>query len=215
MMAVLGAVLVVTSDPDEPWLRDVAARWATGGSTVTWCSPGFRALVAASGHDAVLLRAPGSQVLPWLAPAVHVLTERPTPGWRPRGSVVVPSPAERRALRANGLRCPIHVVPTGPAQRCAKLLAGVLVARAMARGHCRRRARPDLSTVVGFTAPATGLTLRATDEIWTDGEQAVALLHGCDEVDARIAMARQGITPTFARLATDDDLLLGPALIAG
>lgn len=96
-------------------------------------------------------------------------------------------------------------------ERGADLLAGILLARATATGRSRRQARPDLSTVAGFPWPADGLALRATDEVWVDGHRAVALLHGCDEVDAWIALARQGSTPTFVRLATGTDLLTGPA----
>ncbi|HEY0805881.1 MAG TPA: hypothetical protein VGD84_12480 [Pseudonocardiaceae bacterium] len=358
-MAGLRAVLVVAGQPaTDRWLRQVAARWAATGIGVTWLaghadglpsdetvdgvrvlrtrgSVAWRACALVGGHDAVLVRhpGPGSRMLSRVAPVVHLVTESPAGRWRPRGSVVVRSPAERRALRADlGLRQPIFVVPqalsaapaaqrrsavpcfavsglsgdatvrdsgdaapldeawvlvstAGPAtwdatvveaarrglpciarpgsaladvivdgvtgwladdvdarlapaladladpvvaawmaehcramaarlgvERGADLLAGVLQASTTAAGHCRRRARPDLSTVVGCPLPTGGLALRATDEVWTDGDRAVALLHGCDEVDARIALARQGITPTFVRLATATDLLVGPAL---
>jgi hypothetical protein len=116
-----------------------------------------------------------------------------------------PVRAARMAENCRGLAARLSV------ERGADLLAGILSARANATGRSRRNARPDLSTVAGFPWPAQGLTLRATDEIRVDGQHAVALLHGCDEVDARMALARQGSTPTFVRLATGTDLLAGPA----
>jgi hypothetical protein len=85
-------------------------------------------------------------------------------------------------------------------------------------GSDRRTARSDLSTVVRFPLPASGeVSLRTTDELSTvavddtdmTGE-AVALLHGCDEIDAQSVLLRQGIAPTSVRLATDVDLLTGP-----
>jgi hypothetical protein len=334
---------------EDRWLHLVAARWAASGTAVTWLADRAAGLPVQEmvdgvqvvrgkrawrrGFDAVLVRHPSSPVLPWLTPTVHLVSG--FAGRRaPRGTVVVRSPAERRALRAMwGLRHPIFVVPPGlpvlppkarsatpcvavsgaddatlreiasavpgvrvgdvavldrawllvsstpgwdgavveaarrgvpcvarpnsaladvmvgwlgdagigalvatalaeladpvvaarmaescrelagrlGVERGADLLAGILSATANATGRSRRSARPDLSTVVGFPWPADGVTFRATDEVWVDGEHAVALLHGCDEVDARIALARQGSTPDFVRLATGADLLAGPA----
>jgi hypothetical protein len=113
--------------------------------------------------------------------------------------------------------------------RTARLLAGVVVERLAEAGHRsaggadRRTARSDLSTVVRFPLPPAGeMSFRATDELSTGDAAlddtggpgaAVALLHGCDEIDAEAVLLRQGVTPTSVRLATDLDLLLGPAAI--
>ncbi len=228
--------ILVVADPGERWLRAVAGQWAgTSQVRVTWLAgrgtPAvqvvdgvrmvrtrgtvvWRAITLAGRHDAVLVgqsgRRSGLRLVALETPVVHVVDEW-TARWRPRGSVVVGSPAQRRALRADGgWRRPIFVVPRNMPQRGADLLAGVLMARLTEASRSRRRARPDMSTVVGYPSSSPAPVLRATDEVWTDGDRAVALLHGCDGEDARNALARHGITPTFVRLATDADLLLGP-----
>jgi hypothetical protein len=232
----LRGVLVVT-DAEDRSLRAVAVCWAAAGIRVTWLaghglpadetvdgvrlvrtrgSMARRACALAGRHDAVLVLGSATRLVARVAPVVWLVDEWPTQRWRPNGTVVVGSPAQRRALRADtGLRRPIFVVPPDPIERAADLLAGVLTARATATGRSRRRARPDLSTVVGFPVQAGVPAFRATDEVWIDGDRAVALLHGCDEEDARIAVARQHSTPTFVRLATDADLLHGPAATQG
>ncbi|MCC9144281.1 MULTISPECIES: glycosyltransferase family 4 protein [unclassified Arthrobacter] len=101
--------------------------------------------------------------------------------------------------------------------RSAALLAGVLIEEMRAtRGirSQRRRARSDMSALVRFATPANfdpSTSLRATDEVITDGPQTAILLNGCDETDAMGVMRRMGIFESDISLADREGILTGPS----
>ena len=102
--------------------------------------------------------------------------------------------------------------------RSAALLAGVLVEESGFTGDFRvqrRRARSDMAAHARFRSPARFdpyRALRATDEVVEDGDEICALLHGCDETDARSVLHRLGIFDAEVTLANRSGVLAGPAL---
>ncbi len=84
--------------------------------------------------------------------------------------------------------------------------------RAARRDGPRRRARFDIAALVrlpaGVRVPAGAL--RVTDEVVEAGGAVGVLLNGCDEFDALGVLDRLGIEGARVRLATHDDLMLGP-----
>ncbi|MFD9702567.1 glycosyltransferase family 4 protein [Lentzea sp. NPDC059081] len=96
--------------------------------------------------------------------------------------------------------------------------AGLLTAavehemRANRRDGLRRRARFDTAALVRLPAgvPVPATALRVTDEVAEAGGTVGVLLNGCDEFDALGVLDRLGIEGAQVRLATHDDLLLGP-----
>lgn len=100
--------------------------------------------------------------------------------------------------------------------RSAALLAGVLGAEIERRGrdHGNRRAvRSDMSTAVRFRIPrdVPAPRGRLTDQVVVAGEFGVALLHGCDELDAESVLARWNVEPVSIELASEEHLLAGVA----
>ena len=110
--------------------------------------------------------------------------------------------------------------------RSAELLAGVVLSEVDARGQAgraparppwrrrgRRTARSDMTTLVRFVhhdAPGAVNQLRRTDEVAVDGHDVIALMRGCDEVDALHVLERVGAVEARVRLATRHELLAGP-----
>ncbi|WP_410567341.1 glycosyltransferase [Amycolatopsis sp. cmx-4-61] len=94
--------------------------------------------------------------------------------------------------------------------RTARLVAAAVEHEigAARRDARRRRARFDIAAVLwlpeGVRVPSGAL--RVTDEVAGAG----VLLNGCDEFDALGVLERLGIEGARVRLATHDDLLLGP-----
>lgn len=120
--------------------------------------------------------------------------------------------------------------------RSAELLAGVVLSEIHAfrradrapagrfapdrprrrRATTRRRARSDMTTLARFTHvdPAVAARgLRLTDEVAVQGRDVVALMRGCDEVDALHVLERLGAGDPRVRLATRHELLAGPRLV--
>lgn len=101
--------------------------------------------------------------------------------------------------------------------RSAALLAGVLMEET--KGTPRRRGRDwkgfrrDISTIARFDAP-TGIdlssVLAATDEVAEGRGKAVAILKGCDEFEASVALKKVGVEDAELWLATRSELLAGP-----
>ena len=116
--------------------------------------------------------------------------------------------------------------------RSAELLAGVVLSelahrrpgrrpvpadRPGRRSHTRRTARSDMTTLARFLHddPAgAARDLRLTDEVAVRGREVVALMRGCDEVDAYAVLDRIGARDSRVRLATRHELLAGPDLVA-
>lgn len=104
--------------------------------------------------------------------------------------------------------------------RSAQLLAGVLVEESkgvrLRRGHNRKCVRRDMSTVARFGASAglelSGL-LNATDEIAESEGTMVAVLKGCDEFEASVALKKVGVEGAELWPATRHDLLAGPGVV--
>jgi glycosyltransferase involved in cell wall biosynthesis len=93
---------------------------------------------------------------------------------------------------------------------------------ALHRAATRRRARSDMTTVAHFTHDRpwdAAAALRLTDEVAVraPGEgapgEAVALLRGCDEVDALAVLGRVGAKDPYVRLASRHELLGGPTVV--
>lgn len=101
--------------------------------------------------------------------------------------------------------------------RSAALLAGVLMEETKEtprpRDRSRRTVRCDMSTVARFNAP-TGVDLssilNATDEVAESGGTTVAVLKGCDEFEASVALKNLGVEDAVLWSATRSDLLAGP-----
>ncbi|MCD2192366.1 glycosyltransferase family 4 protein [Actinomycetospora endophytica] len=95
---------------------------------------------------------------------------------------------------------------------------------ALHRAATRRKARSDMTTLARFTHDRpwdAAAALRLTDEASVrvlDGPQSqgpgevVALLRGCDEVDALAVLGRIGAQEPHVRLASRHELLGGPAV---
>ncbi|WP_053732359.1 glycosyltransferase family 4 protein [Nocardia sp. NRRL S-836] len=98
--------------------------------------------------------------------------------------------------------------------RTAGLLAAAVEheVRTTRRDGPRRRARFDIATAVRLPAGARvpAGALRVTDEVVEAGGAVGVLLNGCDEFDALGVLDRLGIEGAHVRLATHDDLMLGP-----
>ncbi|MFD7656304.1 glycosyltransferase family 4 protein [Actinosynnema sp. NPDC059797] len=98
--------------------------------------------------------------------------------------------------------------------RTARLLAAAVEHQVGADRHRaqRRRARSDIAALVRLPAGARipAGALRVTDEVAEEGGAVGALLNGCDEFDALGVLERLGVEGARVRLATHDDLLLGP-----
>lgn len=103
--------------------------------------------------------------------------------------------------------------------RSAALLAGVLLQETKENAHRHRRRtndiRRDMSTVARFEAPVgvdLSSLLAPTDEIFESEGTAVAILKGCDEFEASIALSKAGIENAELWPASRSDLLAGPRL---
>ncbi|MEJ2868906.1 glycosyltransferase family 4 protein [Actinomycetospora sp. OC33-EN08] len=89
---------------------------------------------------------------------------------------------------------------------------------ALHRAATRRRARSDMTVLARFThdePTEAAATLRLTDEvsICLGRNQVLALLRGCDEVDALGVVGRLGAKDPHVRLASRPELLGGPAIV--
>jgi hypothetical protein len=101
--------------------------------------------------------------------------------------------------------------------RSAELLAGVLMeetaGRLRPRGRKRAHTRRDMATVARFDLPQgaeLSSILNATDEVAEDGGNIVAVLKGCDEFEASVALKKIGVDDAVLWSATRSDLLAGP-----
>jgi hypothetical protein len=96
---------------------------------------------------------------------------------------------------------------------------------ALHRAATRRRARSDMTTVAHFVHDRpwdAAAALRLTDEVAVRVDdashpegpgQVVALLRGCDEVDALAVLGRVGAREPHVRLASRHELLGGPTAV--
>lgn len=89
---------------------------------------------------------------------------------------------------------------------------------ALHRAATRRRARSDMTVLARFSHPEpaeAAAALRLTDEvsICLGRNRVLALLRGCDEVDALGAIGRLGAQEPYVRLASRPELLGGPAIV--
>ncbi|MGO4186241.1 glycosyltransferase family 4 protein [Pseudarthrobacter sp. TAF60_1] len=103
--------------------------------------------------------------------------------------------------------------------RSSALLAGVLMEQTKGasrlRGINRRGVRRDMSTVAQFILPAGAALssiLTATDEVAESEGTTVAVLKGCDEFEASVALRRVGVEDALLWPATRSDLLAGPEM---
>lgn len=103
--------------------------------------------------------------------------------------------------------------------RSAALLAGVLLEESRGTPRPRRRSRTgvrrDMSIVARFDVPPgvdfSGM-LTATDEVAESEGTTVAVLKGCDEFEASIALKRAGVENAELWPASRSDLLAGPQM---
>jgi len=105
--------------------------------------------------------------------------------------------------------------------RSADLLAGVVLAEIHACAASgaggiwnRRTDRSDMAVLVSFPGrdgAALRGSLRATDEVVSDGEGATVLLSGCDEFDAASVLDRLGADHAAVRTVDRRMILAGPA----
>ncbi|GLZ50571.1 glycosyltransferase family 4 protein [Actinomycetospora sp. NBRC 106378] len=89
---------------------------------------------------------------------------------------------------------------------------------ALHRAATRRRARSDMTVLARFSHPdpaEAAAALRLTDEvsICLGRNRVLALLRGCDEVDALGVIGRLGAQEPYVRLASRPELLGGPAIV--
>jgi glycosyltransferase involved in cell wall biosynthesis len=99
--------------------------------------------------------------------------------------------------------------------RSAKLLAGVLMEESKGTSRPRASGRRDMSTVAQFMSPPgadLSSILTATDEVVESDGMTVAVLKGCDEFEASVALKKVGVVDALLRLATRSDLLAGPQM---
>jgi hypothetical protein len=70
-----------------------------------------------------------------------------------------------------------------------------------------------MATVARFDLPQgaeLSSILKATDEVAEDGGNIVAVLKGCDEFEASVALKKIGVDDAVLWSATRSDLLAGP-----
>jgi glycosyltransferase involved in cell wall biosynthesis len=190
------AWLTVAPSLAEGWGLTVLEANTLGTPAVAYDVPGLRDSVR-DGRTGWLVPA-GHDLAPALINALSELAD----------------PARRRAYADEAQRWAQRFSWDASAERLARVLLGEVKWRR--HGSPSRRRSVDISTVASWPAEAVAAmdghlhrALRLTDALSTGEKGIRALLNGCDEVGAALALRRIPVPPTSLHLATTTQVLCG------